>query len=154
MTDSGEKKMDIHEAMRMLHNNARENLNYCKKQQWQVAYYTLLLYGAIVVAPKGGITADWFIISLGAISAMLLAGSVSVIVRLECSQRAERCRIRKIERDYFPKEYQDMAWNELDVSYCARRPSHLTIYRLLLGVTIFGGAATLLLLLNRLCEFR
>jgi hypothetical protein len=151
MTDVEKKVVDELDAMRMLHNNARENLAFCKAQQWRVTNYTLLLFGAIVAMSRLPSLQMFFTILLIVLTAVLLCGSLVIVSILQCDQTNERHRICKVETDYFPPQYKEVAWGGIDPGLCPRRPSHLFIFSAFWTTIMAAGVISLWLLIQQLC---
>ncbi len=106
-------KVPVPDSMKMLYEHCRSNIEFAKRQQWQMTNYALLLDAAIVgITELSKITelSNKFIDQCFLIAvALLAAGSITVaagwiLAKLQCTQAEER-KIQNKAIKYFPKEF-------------------------------------------------
>ena len=140
-SNSTEAKVPVPDSMKMLYEHCRSNIEFAKRQQWQMTNYALLLDAAIVGTAE---LSKKFIDQCVLIAvAFLAAGSVTaaavyILSKLQCTQADERKILNKAIT-YFPKEFCEALGGKHSES-CYH---HGVIFAVLVLAVIFGFFATL-----------
>jgi hypothetical protein len=95
----------IHSELLEFHRMAVSDIAFFKQQQWQVTNYALLLYGAIVAAPKliGAPLTGAEYSALWIVSLIVLAAGIFLLLDIEKSLAKGRNRL-PAARKYFDQE--------------------------------------------------
>lgn len=135
--ESSEKNNQVsdreHEELKLLYQVSVSDLAFFKKQQWNVANYTLLLYAALVgiaqlLRPSSTCYAE-LLISL--LATVVFVVAVWVLWQLKRSIEVRRERLRKIRADF--TERFNKAWQSDKITNDA-----LILFVVLIGVLAIG----------------
>lgn len=106
-----ESQLPLIDALKIVYENARQNIESCKNRQWKVAHYTLLSQAALVAVKIHFFRTDSFD-SLSCAFVILLvtltAGGVVLLTRLQSSQQSERQILHEVRKEHFPQRAQDI----------------------------------------------
>jgi len=123
-----------HDELKLLYQVSVGDLEFFKKQQWLVSYYSILLYGALVaLAQRTAVEKIVFYLVIGGVA--LLSSSLLLILEHSIGVRRERL---EAVREHFSKEF-NKAWR------AGKKLSECHIVVAFMLFTVFGGAVLAIL---------
>lgn len=123
-----------HEELKFLYEVSVKDIEFFKKQQWLITYYSVLVYGALVALANLKLVHKTILCFAAVLIGLLCAVMLS---KLECSIEVRRDRLKAV-RSHFTKAFND-AWG------AKNKEKELYIVLLCLLLAAVGGAVVTVL---------
>ncbi len=105
---------EVNAQLLAYYQNATEDIRLAKRQQWHIAYYTILLYSAVILSSRY-ITKPWDKWTFAILVALLvgiLVGSIAGLFRMQAWMASPRNLARDIEGKMSPMLKRITGWRD------------------------------------------